>query len=228
MTERYDRRSFLRRVTALGLAAPTVSTLGCGMEQIRSEDEGPRFAGLAITRPVLLPWTDDAVRIRAPLSELPLAYISRGLRTVFIGLDSRIEISVMLAAHISVSTALWRIPLPGDDLAIPIDVGDELREFEEIHIGQWDATMDPTEGDFRVRRGLRENVEVAFDCLPMAGREGWYSAGPWDIAQCTGRGPDLCREDFMDIGTGFHHDDRPLCTEPVGAVRYVTWACPDL
>ena len=134
----------------------------------------------------------------------------------------------MLAAHISVSTALWRIPLPGDDLAIPIDVGDELREFEEIHISEWDPTMDPTEGDFRVRRGLRENVDVAFDCLPMAGREGWYSAGPWEIAQCTGRGPDLCREDFMDIGTGFHHDDRPLCTERVSAVRYVTWACPDL
>ncbi len=234
MTERYDRRVFLRRVTrrvtALGLAAPTLSTLGCSLEEIRGEDEEPPVAGLAITRPVLLPWTDDAVRIRAPLSELPVAYVSKGLRRIFIGLDSRIEVSVMLAAHISVSTALWRIPLPGDDLAIPIDMGDELREFEETHIGEWDATMDPTDGDFRVRRGLRENVRVAFDCLPMAGREGWYSAGPWEIGQCTGREPDLCREDFMEIGTGSHYASRPLgaCTESAGAVRYVTWACPDL
>ena len=136
----------------------------------------------------------------------------------------------MLAAHISVSTELWRIPLPGDDLGIPVDAGDELREFEETPVGEWDATMDPTDGDFRIRRGRRENVEVAFDCLPMAGREGWYSAGPWEIAQCTGRGPDLCREDFMTIGTGSHYARRPFgaCTEPAGAVRYVTWACPDL
>ena len=172
LTERYDRRAFLRRVSALGIAAPTVSAFGCSLEDVRSEDEEPRFAGLAITRPVLLPWTDDAVWISAPLSELPLAYVSRGLRRIFIGLDSRIEVSLMLAAHISVSTGLWRIPLPGDDLAIGVQAGDELREFEETHIGEWDATMDPTEGDFRVRRGLRESVEVSFDCLPMARRDG--------------------------------------------------------
>ncbi len=234
MIERYDRRAFLRRVTrrvsALGLAAPTVSTLGCSLEEIRSEDEESLLTGPAITHPVLVPWSDDAVWIRAPLSELPVAYVSRGLRRIFIGLDSRIEVSLMLAAHISVSTGLWRIPLAGDDLAIGVEAGDELREFEETHIGEWDATMDPTDGDFRIRHGLTESVEVAFDCLPMARQEGWYSAGPWEIKQCTGRGPDLCREDFMDIGTGSRYADRPLgaCTEPVRAVRYMTWACPDL
>ncbi len=88
MTERYDRRAFLRRATALGLAAPSVSTLGCGLEEIRRDDEETGIAGLAITRPVLLPWTDDAVRIRAPLSELPVAYVSKGLRRIFIGVDS--------------------------------------------------------------------------------------------------------------------------------------------
>jgi len=229
LTEWYDRRAFLRRVTALGLAAPTVSTLGCGLEEIRRDDEEPGFAGLAITRPILLPWTDDAVRIRAPLSELPVAYVSKGLRRIFIGVDSRIEVSGMLPAHISVSTGLWRIPLPGDDLRIQVDAGDVLREFEETHISEWDATLAPTDGDFRIRRGRRENVEVAFDCMPMAGQRGWYSAGPWEIAQCTGRGPDLCREDFMDIGTGSRYANRPLgaCSEPVGAVRYMTWACPD-
>ena len=228
MSERYHRRAFLHRLTALGLAAPTISTVGCNFEEIRREDEAARSSGQPLTRPVLLPWTGDAVRISAPLSELPAAYVSRGSQRVFIELDSRTQIQVMLAAHISVSTGHWRIPLPGDDLGIPVDAGDALREFEEIHIGEWDATLDPTEGDIRVRHGLRKNVEVAFDCLPMAGQDGWYSAGPWEIAQCTGQGPDLCREDFMDIGTGFHHADRPLCTEPMGSVRYVTWACPDL
>ena len=228
MTERHDRRAFLRRFTALGLTAGTVPMLGCNLADIQNEDEPPRLPDLAITRPVLLPWTGDAVRIRAPLTELPVAYVSRGLRRIFIGLDSRIEVSVMLAAHISVSTALWRIPLPGDDLRVGVVAGDELREFEETHIGEWDARRDPTEGDFRIRRGLRENVRVAFDCLPMASREGWYSAGPWDIEQCTGRGSDLCREDFVEIGTGSHYTGRPMgaCSEPVGAVRYVTWACP--
>lgn len=229
MTERYDRRAFLRRATALGFAVPTISTLGCGLEEIRREEEEPSVGPL-ITNPVLLPWTDDAVRIAASLSEMPLAYVSRGLMRIFIGLDSRMEIRGILAAHISVSTGLWRIPLPGDDLRIAVEAGDELREFEETHIGKWDASLDPTEGDFRIRRGRPENVGVAFHCMPMALREGWYSAGPWQIEQCTGPGQDLCREDFMEIGTGSRYASRPMgaCSEPVGTVRYVTWACPDL
>ncbi len=230
MTERYDRRAFLRRASALGLAVPAISTLGCSLEKTQREDEDSGSVGPIITRPVLLPWTHDAVRIAAPLSALPLAYVSRKLMRIFVGLDSRMEIRMILAAHISVSTGHWRIPLPGDDLGIPVDPGDELREFEETHIGEWDATLDPTEGDFRIRRGQRENVGVAFDCWPMASQEGWYSAGPWEIAQCTEPGSDLCREDFMDIGTGSRYASRPLgaCTEPVGDVRYVTWACRDL
>ena len=230
MTERYDRRAFLRRLTAAGLAAPAISTLGCGFEEIRREDAEPRSPGRSLTRPVLLPWTGDAVRIGATLSELPAAYVSRGLLRVFIELDSRTQLQMMLAAHISVSTGHWRIPLPGDDLGIPVDAGDALREFEETPIGEWNSNMDPTEGDFRILHGRRETVEVAFECMPMAARKGWFSAGPWEIAQCVGRGPDLCREDFMEIGTGTRHARRDIgtCTEPMGPVRYVTWACPEL
>ncbi len=229
MSEPYDRRTFLRHLTAVGLAAPTVSMLGCDLEEIRREGDGGSGAGLAITRPVLLPWTGDDIRIAAPLSASPIAYVSRGLLRVFIESDSRNEVQLMLAAHISVSTGLWRIPLPGDDLGIPIDAGDELREFEETPLGQWDSTLDPTEGDFRVRRGRREAIAVDFDCVPMAAREGLYSAGPWEIAQCAEPGPGLCREDFMEIGTGSRHARRDIgiCTESRGAVRYVTWACPD-
>ena len=229
MTESYNRRAFLRCVTAVGLATPAASTLGCSLEEILREDGEPHSSGLSLKRPILLPWTTDAVRISAPLSELPAAYVSRGLQRVFIELDSRIQVQVMLAAHISVSSGLWRIPLPGDDLGIPVDAGDELREFEETPVGEWDATMEPTEGDFRIRRGQRVNVGVAFDCMPMAAREGWFSAGPWEIAQCAPPGTDLCREDFMEIGTGSRYARRALgtCSEPVEAVRYVTWACPD-
>lgn len=225
----YDRRTFLRHLAALGFAAPAVSVLGCDLEEIRREDEETSGASLAITRPVLLPWTDDDVRIAAPLSVSPVAYVSRASLRVFIESASRTEVQLMLAAHISVSSGLWRIPLPGDDLGIPIDAGDKLREFEETPIGEWDPTLDPAEGDFRLRRGRREIVKVDFDCIPMAAREGLYSAGPWEIAQCVEPGPGLCREDFTGIGTGFRHARRDigLCTEPVGAVRYVTWVCTD-
>lgn len=230
MTKQYDRLAFLRHVAAVGLAAPTVSTLGCRLEEIARDDEDPPSFSPSITRPILLPWTDDAVRIAAPLSALPVAYISWGLMRIFIEWDDRLQVEAMLTAHISVSTGLWRIHLPGDDLEISIDAGDELRELVETPIGELDANMDPTEGDFRIRRGQRENVGVAFDCLPMAASEAWYSAGPWEIAQCTGRGPDLCRENFMDIGTGSRYARRVLggCTEPLGSVRYLTWACPEL
>ena len=230
MTERHDRRAFLRRLAAAGLAAPTVSTFGCNLEEIQRGAEEAGEAGLTITRPVLLPWTDGAVRISAPLSKYPAAYVSRRLRKAYIDLESRLETRMVLAAHISVSTGHWRIPLPGDDLGIPIDAGDELREFEERPIGEWDPAMDPAEGDFRIRRGRRETVRIDFDCLPMANREGWFSGGPWDIAQCvTGPGTDLCREVFVDVGTGSRFSGRPLgaCAAPIGTVRYVTWAAPD-
>lgn len=227
MAARCDRRVFLRRLAALGLTAPTMSSFGCSLEEVQRAEVG--FAASSLTRPVLLPWTDDAVRIGAPVSKLPLAYVSRRLQKVYVDLASRDEIRVLLAAHISVSSAHWRIPLPGDDLGIPIDAGDALREFEEWPIGTWDPTMDPLDGDFRIIRGQPEKVSVAFDCLPMAEGTGWFSAGPWEIVRCAEPGSELCREQFMEVGTGSRFLQRPLgtCTEPAESVRYVTWACPD-
>ena len=229
MTERHDRRAFLRRLAAMGFAMPTVSALGCSLEEITRQEGEMGFTDPSIERPVLLPWTDEAVQIRASLSSLPLAYVSRGLQRVYVDLETRFELRGLLAAHISVSSGHWRIPLAGDDLGIPIDAGDPLREFEEWPVAEWDSTLEPTEGDVRIRRGVSEKVSVAFDCLPMAEREGWFSAGPWDIEQCTGTGRQLCREQFMEIGVGTHHTSRPLgaCGEAIGSVRYVTWACPD-
>ncbi len=234
MIESHGRRAFLlrlaHRLSAMGLAAPTVSALGCSLEEIQRGAEEVGATGLTITRPVLLPLTDGAVRIASPLSRFPAAYVSRPLRKVYVDVETRLEARMILAAHISVSTGHWRIPLPGDDLAIPVDAGDELREFEERPIGEWDPAMVPAEGDFRVRRGHRETVRIAFGCLPMADREGWFSAGPWDIGQCRdGSGRDLCREVLMDVGTGSHYSQRSrgACAEPTGTVRFVTWVTSD-
>ena len=60
--------------------------------------------------------------------------------------------------------------------------------------------------------GDEVNVAVAFDCTPMAAREGWFSAGPWEIGQCAGPGPGLCREDFLqhDRNGGVFSENLPL------------------
>ena len=230
MTQWCDRRAFLRRVGAAGLLAPTVPILACRIEESPVIRETSLDQGLAIARPILLPWSTDAVHIAAPAPELPIAYVSMEHRQIFVEYRFRIQVSVMLAAHLSVSTGLWRIPLPGDDLGVPIPAGDVLREFEELPISEWDPRMDPAEGDFRMRRGRRVRVRVEFKCAPMSARTGWFSAGPWDIIQCAGPGDEVCREDFSSIGTGTRHSRRTLgsCTEPEATVRYLTWVCPEL
>ena len=159
MTKRYDRRTFLRRAAAAGLVAPTLPILACGPESTTRAEEEAIADGPSINRPVLLPWSADAVRISAPMRERPMAYVSRGRQRVFVDHEFRGRVNVMLAAHISVSSGLWRIPLLGDDLGVPIPADDALREFEEVDIGAWDPGMDPVEGDFRIGRGRRARVE---------------------------------------------------------------------
>ena len=226
MIRRYDRRTFLRRAAAAGLAAPTLPMLGCDPNGGPRAEEEAMAGGPSITRPVLMPWSADAVRISAPLPELPMGYVSRGQQRVFVDHGFRGRVSVMLAAHISVSSGLWRIPLLGDDLGVPIPADDALREFEEVDIGEWDPSADPVEGDFRIRRGRRTRVRVEFDCAPMSGGDAWFGAGPLEIVQCHGVGEDLCLEALMSVGTGTHYSRR-YCTDPEGAVRLVAWACPD-
>ncbi len=232
MHDIYDRRAFLRRLGAVWLVAPTVPILGCGGEGAPAPDAAGLASGegqRSITRPILLPWSTGTVRIAAPMDEVPMAYVSMGLRQVFVDYAFRDRSNWVLDAHISVSTGVWRIPLPGDPVGQPIQPGDTPREFEELDIVEWDPEMEPAEGDFRVRRGRRENIHVDFDCVPMAGSEGRFSGGPWEITQCGGQGDELCREDFTHIGTGSRYRRRALgtCTEPIGEVRYMTWASLD-
>lgn len=226
MTNRYDRRSFLRRTAAAGLVVPTLRMLGCTPDDEGHAEGTEGAADRSITRPVLLPWTAGAVRIAAPVADLPMAYVSRGAQRVFVDGEHRDGVAVILAAHISVSSGLWRIPLLGDDLRVPIPADDALREFEETDIGEWNPESDPVEGDFRVRWGRRATVKVHFDCSPLSGEEGWLSVGPLEIVQCGMPGDGPCLEALQTVGTGTRYERR-YCDAPGRDVRLVTWACPD-
>ena len=227
MHDVYDRRAFLRRLGGVWLVAPTLPTLGCG----RDASPGPDDAGLAsgqvqrsIIRPILLPWSTDTVRIVAPMAEVPMAYVSLGLRQVFVDYAFRDRSNWTLDAHISVSTGVWRIPLPGDPVGRPIQPGDTLREFEELDIVEWDPNMEPAEGDFRLRRGRPSRVRIQFSCVPMSASGEWFSAGPLDIRQCDGVADEACREDFLHVGGGTRHPGRG-CADAREPVRFITWAC---
>ena len=159
MGTRSDRRAFLRRMTALSVGGASLSLLSCGSRDEGSAESQRGAEGETpvepISRPLLLPWSEGIIRIAAPVAELPVAYVSMASRHVFVDLEFRDRASWLLSAHISVSTALWRIPLPGDPPGQPITPGDDLREFEEVSIRDWDPAMPPAEGDIRIRRGRR-------------------------------------------------------------------------
>ena len=112
MTGECDRRTFLRRAATAGMVAPAIPVLGCVPEGV-PENHQAAGADPAMDRPILLPWARDAVRVAAPMAELPMAYVSRDLQRVFIDHAFRGRVQVALAAHISVSSGLWRIPLLG-------------------------------------------------------------------------------------------------------------------
>lgn len=231
MSHECDRRTFLRRVGCVGLVAPSFS-LACasgdrpaaGGAPDGPDDDGSSTALDPVTRPVLRPWSNGAVHILSPLDEMPMAYVSMGRREVFVDHAFRDRSNWILEAHISVSTGLWRIPLPGDPVGQPITPGDTIREFEELDIAEWDPTMEPAEGDFRIRRGRPAPVRVDFACVPMSPTSDWFSGGPWDIRRCDGVGEEACREDFVEIGIGSRQPIRG-CEDPAVPARFFTWAC---
>jgi len=234
-----DRRAFLRSLSVAVLGGSTLSVAGCRTEESEREAGGASGEastlgtvgsrpGLrpAITRPVLLPWSEDIVRIAAPSPELPVAYVSRALRRIFVDHDYRDRATWLLDAHISVSTGHWRIRLPGDPPGQPVTPGDALREFEELAMHDWDGSMAPAMDDIRIRRGSRATQRVDFQCVSLAGGMSptrWYDAGPWDLGVCDGTSKDSTREDFMVMGTGLCHEGR-ACAQSGEAVQFVTWA----
>lgn len=232
MSHATDRRTFLRRAAVAALGMPAL-TLACAPDQpaerepTRAGRGGQAREPQSLERPILLPWGSDAVRIAAPTRERPVAYVSIGRKEAYIDLEHRDRLQFLLSAHISVSTGLWRIPLPGDSPTAPVQPGDVEREFEEIDMRVWDAAIEPTEGDLRVMRGSQEALTLDVGCEPLSGGGAFLSGGPWELSRCGPPGDGLCREDLMEIGVGTRFADRD-CTQRLGPTRFVTWACRDL
>lgn len=235
MESNLDRRVFLRRAAVAAVAASPLSLFGCRVDGdgTAAADDARAAAGNAgadgalpgaTPRPILLPWGSDAVLIAAPPRERPVAYMSMRRMEIYIDREFRDRLHYALNAHISVSTGVWRVPLPGDPLTVPVTPGDAEREFEEIDMRYWNAELEPAEGDLRVMRGAPQGVTVGVPCVPLSGGGVWLTGGPWEVAQCGPPSDQLCREDLMEIGVGLRYADRD-CTRPAGQVRFVTWAC---
>jgi hypothetical protein len=160
----------------------------------------------------------------APPREMPVAYVSMGMRRLFVDRAFRDQVYWDLRAHISVSTGVWRIPLVGDPPQEAVVPGDALREFEELSEREWDPAAPPTLGDIRITRGSPTSRHVELVCAPLAGGGTWLRAGPWDVVQSAPPNSGLVREDFGSIGRAMRYADRD-CTRPRGEVDVLTWWC---
>lgn len=220
MSFHWTRRAFLG--SALGLSAG--SLLGACARTDRSTAQ--HRATAVETRPIVRPFGPDDVWIASPARELPVAYVSMATRRVFVDRDFRDRASWLLDAHISVSTWVWRIPLPGDSPLTPIPPGDERREFEELPIGAWDPSVEPARGDIRIVRGRAEPVEIDIGCAPIQRTSRWLRAPPLRLARSHGTTGDLVREDFRVVGSGHRTGDRD-CTGEGEDVQILAWAHRD-
>jgi hypothetical protein len=186
-----------------------------------------------LSRPILRPWADDIVWLSAPAVTLPAAYVSVARREVYVDSAFRDRASWLLRAHISVSTALWRIPLAGDPPRRPIPPGDEEREFEERPISAWDPSVPPGVDDIRIVGGGAAIRRVEFSCVPLSGTvpaaaaQRWLSGGPFELVVSDGTMDDTVREDFGVVGVGLRYLDR-RCSGSGDAVQYVSWASRQL
>ncbi len=163
-------------------------------------------------RPVVVGF-GDAVRLARPLNARPVAYVSMASREVFVDRDFRDRASWLLDAHISVSTWVWRIPLPGDSPRTPISPGDERREFEELPIGSWDPSRPPSDGDIRILVGQAASAAVHLDCVPIQATTARVSAEPFTVQMVVSGEGEPLREDFGRRGQGVRHTD-PECALP--------------
>jgi len=224
----FDRRTFLRGAAALGLLGPVAATWGCESRNAPpdgSPSDGSAPKGDLVTRPTVVPGEAGSVHIVAPTAEFPVAYLSRGDMRVYLDPMYRDWAEHRLAAYVSITTELWRIPRPEDDPRVPITPGDELREFEVVDLGLWDPAMTPMEGDVRLRLGAPLPVRVELSCVPLVTGDAWISADPLALERRDGPDGEGGREDFVAVGTGILHADG-ACRTKGDAVRILTWACP--
>jgi len=217
-----ERRKFLATFYQVTGLISVGGLVGCELNLL------DRSKGGSSADPVLLELPDGRIRIQSPVYSLPLAYVSRRESRIYVAYESRIGVSVLLAAHISVSSGLWRIPLLGDDVGVPIDAGDAEREFVEHDIREWDPEMLPIEGDYRVQKGAPTLREVSLHCVPVLPEKGWVSGGPWSIMGCDGVADQLCREVFASIGQGRSHESKSYrtCVGTGQTVEFLSWICP--
>jgi len=220
-----DRRSFLRRVGVATLSLAGLGGAACGPEsRVGRRRSGPEEGAPddALQRPIVLPFGEDGIVVPAPAVELPVAYVSRALGRVYVAHDLRDRAALALAAHISVSTGVWRIPLPGDPVRRPIQPGDAAREFEEYPLRSWDPGSAPAEGDARLRLGRLEVVGIELACEAVQGTDEWCRGGPWNVRRCAPGGDQLCREILAEVGTAsLWRDGR--CADGPRQVRCLTW-----
>lgn len=220
-----DRRSFLRQVGVTTLSLAWLGGAGCGRESRAGRQRSGPEAGApdgALQRPIVLPFGDDGIVVSAPTAELPVAYVSRALGRVYVAHDLRDRAALALAAHISVSTGVWRIPLPGDPVRRPIQPGDAEREFEEAPLRSWDPGSAPAEGDARLRLGRIEVVGIELACEAVQGTDAWCRGGPWNVRRCAPGGDRLCREILAEVGAASLWSDR-RCADGPRQVRCHTW-----
>lgn len=215
-----DRRTFLRRALAAGVAAPLVGSLAC--RETPALDDGPGRPD-APTRPLVRAWSGDAVLLASPPEAPPVAYLSLRERRVYVDRSRRDRAERLLGAYVSVTTGFWRIPLPGDDPRVPITPGDEAREFEEVDLALRDPETTPAEGDVRVSLGRPGAVEVALACAPVLGGGGWVTAEPFVVVRLDGDEGVGGREYFGEVGRGRRHDG-PACDQVGTPVRILSWA----
>lgn len=243
MSDRTSRRVFLR-TAASGVVT---GLLGCSWEgsqertgEARRRESGDggrgdttlrggsgvsdRSGPVVADRPVVRPFRDDAVRIATPLSLRPAAYVSMATRQVFVDRAYRDRASWLLDAHISVSTWVWRIPLPGDSRLTPIPPGDESREFDELPVGAWDPSIEPMEGDVRIVLGRRVASVIEVDCVPIQGSDHRLAAGRIELERCLAGPGEAVREDFRRLASGSRHVD-PECADEGIEVDVLGWSC---
>ena len=230
-----DRRTFLGRLAAVGAALPAAGLAACTRDVAEANRDVP-----GLTRPVLRPWAGDIVHLVAPPHELPVAYVSMTRRHVYVDHDHRDRAAWLLGAHISVSTALWRIPLPGDPERQPVVPGDEAREFEELPMRAWDPELAPAVDDVRIVRGRPASRRIELGCVPVvgvaSGADRWVSAAPFvvrvgaptapgtrGVGTDAAGAPATVREDFRIVGRGLRHGRRE-CDEGGEAVQIVSWS----
>lgn len=189
--EAWERRRLVRRAGGAAVLAFLLPPWLAGCRDGGRADgtaghggDGNHAPGAAATTddrpPRVLSLPDGGLGLVHATEGLPVAYVSTARRIVWVDRAWRDRAHFVLGAYTSVSTGLWRIPLPGDDPRAPIAPGDEAREFEARDMEAGDLPPVASPGDMRVRAGRVVERRLDAACLAVPGG-GWLTGGPWTV-----------------------------------------------